>query len=646
MPANPLRVIGYWLLCAFLACSAFAALLLLHQERPAAALALEQPTLINPRNVVSAGAERVTLPHDWRRSHLAAGHLRYRFEIPINTQPQRLWALYIPSLEMTAEVRLNGIVIGGRSGRPSEPSKPSALDRYWGRPTLLTIPRSLLERGSNVLDIDLWAEPTWGRLSKVYLGPEAQLRPAYAKRFFWRVTVLKLTATTAFLLAAFMLAIGMLRRAPTYLWFATFAAAWALHNLFYATVQVPIANLYWDLSVYLVLGLLALSASMFAFRFLERPHPRYERGMLWIFGSGSLVLAAAATIGSHSLLTALAVAWNLLLLTMSTYPAALLLRRLSALRDGVTVLLASCYLFALLAGGHDWLAQAGLGSRRHGMLLQFAAAPMLITIGFLLLERFSRALSELSLLNLELEQRVAEKVSEVEAAFETQRQLEAENLLSAERLRIMRDMHDGVGGHLISLLNQFDRDQPREARWAGAAEQALSDLRLMIDSLEEVDDDLVVALGLLRHRVQPQLDAAGIALEWDVDELPEVPDLRPARVLHFLRILQEAVTNCVRHSGATMLSFRTRRELYINGTRCLGVCVRDNGRGLCDAATGAGRAASHHGLRNMRDRALQGDFLLELKNRDPGQGFELRIGVPKSPERASATIRPEPRARR
>lgn len=628
MQASPLRVLGYWLLCVLLAGGAFAALLMLHQERPSTALALQHPQLIEPQNLSPMGIQQVTLPHDWRKSQVTVGHLRYRFEIPINTKPRRLWALYIPSLEMTAEARLNGIVIGGASGQPLA-SQPT-LDRYWGRPTLLTIPHALLQRGSNVLDIDVWAEPSWGRLSEVYLGPEAQLRPAYAKRFFWRVTVLKLTATTAFLLAAFMFAIGMLRQAPTYRWFATFAAAWAAHNLFYATVRVPIANLYWDLLAYLVLGVLAVSASMFAFRFLERSHPRYERGMLWLFGSGSLVLTAAASFGSHALLTVLAVAWNLLLLALSTYPAALLLHRLSALRDGLTVLLASCYLFALLAGGHDWLAQAGFGSRHQGIFLQFAAAPMLITIGFLLLERFSRALSELSLLNLQLEERVAEKVNEVEQAFETQRQLEAENLLSAERLRIMRDMHDGVGGHLISLLNQFDRNRAREARWASAAEQALADLRLMIDSLEEVDNDLVVALGLLRHRVQPQLDAAGIGLEWDVDELPEVPDLRPARVLHFLRILQEAVTNCVRHSGATLLSFRTRRELYINGIRCLGVSVRDNGRGLCEAESGATLAASHHGLRNMQDRAQRAEFLLELKNRDQGQGLELRIGVPKT----------------
>ena len=90
----------------------------------------------------------------------------------------------------------------------------------------------------------------------------------------------------------------------------------------------------------------------------------------------------------------------------------------------------------------------------------------------------------------------------------------------------------------------------------------------MIDSLDDVEQDLVVALGLLRNRVQPQLDAAGIVLEWDVDELPALPGLGPARVLHVLRILQEVITNCIRHSGARVLTVHTRRRLHIGAVTC------------------------------------------------------------------------------
>ena len=336
-------------------------------------------------------------------------------------------------------------------------------------------PAPCSQPGSNYLEIDLWVEPSWGRLSEVYFGPEELLRRDYARLQFWRVTVLTVTTCVTLLLAILMAMIGVRHQGSIYLWFAGFSLSWGLHNLCYLTVRVSLPNQLWDLAIYLVLGFLLVSGSKFAFRFLARPHPRFERFMTVLFLSGAVLLAAASQLAGHGALTQLAVLWNLALLGCGSVPAMLMLRHLGRARDAQTLLLAVCYLFALLTGLHDWLAQAGFGSRHRGMLLQFAAGPALVTFGLILIHRFSGALAALKSLNGELEARVAAKTREIEHAFDQRRALEAENLLNTERVRIMRDMHDGVGGHLISLLNQFDRENVLQARWASEAELALAD---------------------------------------------------------------------------------------------------------------------------------------------------------------------------
>ena len=114
----------------------------------------------------------------------------------------------------------------------------------------------------------------------------------------------------------------------------------------------------------------------------------------------------------------------------------------------------------------------------------------------------------------------------------------------------MRDMHDGVGGHLVSLLAMIEADRRRPAELGTVVREALDDMRLMIDSFEPVDDDLNAVLAMWHDRLAPRLRGAKVTLHWDVDLLPEVPGLTPARVLHVLRILQEAVTNAIRHGQA------------------------------------------------------------------------------------------------
>lgn len=601
--------------CAF---AAVAAVVWLHQVRPTGDLirldsAAFQLGLPLPDDAAPPG-KVVTLPHDWRAESVPGPTGWYRFEMDFNIEPDRLWGLYIPALEMTPAVYVNDIAVGGFAGAYDP------LPRHWNRPVLYSVPNGLLGQGRNRIDVVLRANGPWGRLTEIYVGPREHLQASYDRRHFWRVTFLNVTTVGCLMLAVFMLALSAASRDRVYLWFAAFAFAWYLQNVFILTVQVPVSNVLWDFASYVIYGAMLATGSIFAFRFLDEPHPVWERLVLVTALAGPAALLILMMMDTTTFNTVGGLLWLGMLLALAFYPVLLIGRAVSSMRTPEMFFLSVCFLLTVMLGSHDWMVTTGLGYRHNGMLMQFAAAPTLATLGVILLRRFVGALRETEALNRELEQRVADKAREIEATFARNQELESAQLLSRERERLMRDMHDGVGSQLIGMLGHLDVSTERDRVLAGGLNLALHDLRLMIDSLDDIENDVAAALGLFRNRVQPQLDAAGLCLQWQVGDLPAVPDLGPERVLHFFRLLQETLTNCIKHSGARHIRIETRPDGLVNGRRCVCVAVSDDGHGF-NQPNGNGR-----GLANMRYRSTAAG--LELSMKTSARGTTVVIGFP------------------
>src|SRR3546814_8795532 len=66
----------------------------------------------------------------------------------------------------------------------------------------------------------------------------------------------------------------------------------------------------------------------------------------------------------------------------------------------------------------------------------------------------------------------------------------------------------------------------------------------------------MAALSGLRERLEPQLKRLGVGLEWSMLRLPEISGVTPAHALNVLRIVQEAVTNALRHGPAAHIEVR------------------------------------------------------------------------------------------
>ncbi|MEU3252606.1 sensor histidine kinase [Streptomyces sp. NPDC006997] len=203
-----------------------------------------------------------------------------------------------------------------------------------------------------------------------------------------------------------------------------------------------------------------------------------------------------------------------------------------------------------------------------------------------------------------------------------------------ERLRIARELHD-VLAHSISVINVqagvglalLDSD-PEQARTAlttikAASKEALGEVRQVLDNLRAPGEaPRAPAPGLDRL---PELvtQAAGAGLTVEVEGEP--PRLPPGTDLAAFRIVQEALTNVVRHSGSRHARVRLDKAAGTAGDprgAALRLCVDDDG-----PATGADAGGSGNGLAGMRERAAALGGTIEAGPRPDG-GFRVLAVLP------------------
>ncbi|CAM5326608.1 histidine kinase OS=Streptomyces glaucescens OX=1907 GN=SGLAU_03875 PE=4 SV=1 [Streptomyces glaucescens] len=203
-----------------------------------------------------------------------------------------------------------------------------------------------------------------------------------------------------------------------------------------------------------------------------------------------------------------------------------------------------------------------------------------------------------------------------------------------ERLRIARELHD-VLAHSLSVINvqagvglallDTDLEQARTALATikGASKEALGEVRQVLETLR--------APGAAPRAPAPGLDRLARTGGGGGRRGPHGPcrghrhpDCRPAADLAAFRVVQEALTDVVRHSGSRHARVRLARE----GRRCAaGLRIDDDG-----PATGADAGGGGNGLAGMWERAAALGGTIEAGPR-PGVGFRVDAVLPLSAPR-------------
>ena len=235
-----------------------------------------------------------------------------------------------------------------------------------------------------------------------------------------------------------------------------------------------------------------------------------------------------------------------------------------------------------------------------------------------------RALNQAEISNEVLEARVRQKSLELEHSYALLRESERASARAQERARFNREIHDGLGAQLITALRGVERGALDKQQVAQTLQEGLDELRLLMDS-SDLGQTLHEALVAWRNRWDPRLQAIDLALHWSVDPALDGLELGSDATLQVMRVLQEAVTNAVKHAQAH--SVTVRAWLNPGPMQSLVLEVGDDGTGLPPA--GAGQPG--RGLGNMRQRAERLGAQLLIENTPaPGTGTRVRLTVPLS----------------
>ena len=207
---------------------------------------------------------------------------------------------------------------------------------------------------------------------------------------------------------------------------------------------------------------------------------------------------------------------------------------------------------------------------------------------------------------------------EDERAESTRRALHAQE---SERLRVAQELHDEIGQNLTAALLQIARLRRRApaelqdelSEGAETVRESLEELRRIAQRLRPQDLEELGLLSAVTHFAARLGEQAGLPIARRLDR--ELPPLTREQELVVYRVAQEALTNVIRHAGAS------RAELALTGgPEAVTLRVRDDGAGLDGTVPGGG-------IRGMHERALLVDADLHV-GPARGGGTEVVLRVP------------------
>ena len=498
--------------------------------------------------------EQVALPHDWRSARSTDGaavqEAWYRFSLDgLDTNPSEsaTQAVYISHVTHNVSVILNGIWLGA-SGSFDEP-----VSRYHNEPLLFEFAAKLLKDTDNELLIRVKAAyPNHGMLSGVYVASLADLMPLYELKYMVRVTAIEMLTFAMALLGLVVLIFFAARpQDRTYGYFSAVLFTWALHNLNLFVHDIPTSTLFWESMTMATLGWMVVLMMFFNYRFVGIPSPRVERSLLAysVVGIGLFFLPSYDALFFYGYKI-----WDGFLIVFGGTTLFYLLRNFwrQPNWDIYLVMLAGVPIYVF--GFHDIQVVNGRRPREEGLIIQYSAFPALLLFCWFLTRRFITSINQAEDLSRNLAHKVQQREQELKTQYEHIRDLEQQQLLSEERERIMRDMHDGVGSQLVSIVSAMGESSNQEIQDAKEKiKNSLVDLRMVIDSLDPELNNLGSMLGSLRPHFESTLRKSGVDLVWDIDLLPD-GITSPQDNLHVLRIVQEAVANAIKHARPSSLT--------------------------------------------------------------------------------------------
>ncbi|MET3495723.1 sensor histidine kinase [Variovorax boronicumulans] len=527
--------------------------------------------------------EPVALSYHWDRQHGGRpGFASFDLPFSLRAAPDTPWGIFIPRAGNVFEVRLNGALLQVYG----DMAEANGAD-YAKAPIYVPVPGHLLAAGDNRLQIRLRADSARrAGLSRVTVGPAAPVRTElFESAYTWRFTGSVLLTAFSLIVGGIALALwltqvdtavqGRHRRDGIYLWAAVAEFCWAIRVADGVIAEPPLPWVPWGVLMAACYAGWAASAMMFCYHlsgWAQNPRLRWARWPVASVVAGTVVSSWLALEREQpAWLTGwLAIEIVIVVVFVGAFAVACV-RHPSTERTLVAV----AALVTVAFGTRDWLVIRLSDAYGETTWVRYSSVFFGIALLLIVLRRFHAVSTQARGWVAALAERVAQRERELAQTYAELEQVARDQARTHERERILRDMHDGVGSHISSAIRQLQSGQTSSEELLRTLRDSLDQLKLSIDSIHLPPGDVGALLAALRYRLEPRLQAAGIAFEWAVDELAPVErlDAHAIRQLQFL--LFEAISNVLQHAHASVL--RLEADMLGETVR---VRVVDNGRGF------------------------------------------------------------------
>lgn len=483
------------------------------------------------------------------------------------------------------------------------------------------IPEGIAREGRNEFEVVLSHDegtPYWDFRPPV-IGDYETLAKARAHEYFTLNTLATANVAMGALLS-FLLLIVVLRggNRPVMRWFLVVVAAWTAQLLYFEMTDPPLRGIARILYLYTFVTLVPLGWLNLANHWSGRPLRLLGRFTLVLWAAMLGLFAVILYRGLFSRIDTVdifAMWWGLISALGAVALLLIGVVRNYERRHWETAIFTLCLMLIgidALSAVFDITVKKYADNAMPFLIIGFVAAYLAENV---------RLFQSTTSLNTLLQGQLAERTADLEAAHEREKAMVMTQAHQAERQRIMRDMHDGLGSQLMSMLLMAKRGQAEPPVVAEGLQTVIDEMRLMIDSMDSVGESLQSALSIFRERMQARVEGAGKRFEWQEAEM-DLPPYGPRAVLQVFRVMQEAVSNALKHSTGDTVTIAI--EPADDPAYAVRIIVSDNGAGMGSAN------ARGKGLANMAGRAAAVGARFDL--RDSDRGVSVVLDLPASPK--------------
>ena len=564
-------------------------------KEPSPVIRITQAVLDSP-----SGRRPVALPHVLSGDDFERGGSMSTFVLTLDLPeaPKTDLGVYINKVSLSGRVSVNGHSLGN--------CRAASVERLrcLHQPQFFLASRTLWRAGDNELKIEVYANANQPNgLSSVIVGPDAHIHSAYFRPAkFWSYDVIIALQWMVLVVGVLMVIIGKAARASVY---GVVGLASILYSL--ASINSIMEQTYFSafLTAWFVYSVRLASVCLMLLALLEFfaiDAPILKR-MLRV--AAILFPAIVAAFSNERNIVILLYAPLLLFATIVLFAV---LRATYAAPRGDRVVVCLATVVSFLSGALDYVVLKGASSFEQGYVVVYTNAALVVLLGGALVRDLVAAHSAAITANLTLRAALAVQEEALNAEHSTMLSLEAQNTRIAERERLLREVHDGFGSTLAATSARLQDGDAAMPDVRQALAECMADLRIVLNATDPYAT-FGDAVGEIRHRASRLLTDHGVNAVWTI-KLTEASFLSTSEKLSLARILQEALSNVVRHAQATRLDVAC---LCDPTTREIKICVRDDGVGCDVAPNGFGR-----GVRNMHARAASIGATLKISNGQPG----------------------------